>query len=372
MQRSLAGTPEEVADEAIVEPRDYTAGDTWAFGSGTTLEEGEPRMTLFVARKVDGDWKVALEGSPGFGSLARKAPNDVVPAREGKTLAEAQEHAAGGSEGVVDPGLSLPWRTGDSWILGGGPHTDSGDGDGVRNSVDFNGEGSVLAPRDGIVYKSCVSGTSALVKIVHDNGFSTTYYHMLDITPLPDGSPITAGTPIGRIGNELPCGGHTTGAHVHFSLLKGDEPVSLDGVAIGGWVFHAGAENYDGWAERDGVRVDVDGQLQNTDSTTPPEENPPTDDANPPADEDPALPTGTVQAPTTRVNLRAGPQLDAPVVGTVQVGETVQIACTARGDELVGYSGQPTDLWDQLPTGEWISDGFLDTGTTEPTAPDCD
>ncbi|MFP3607784.1 M23 family metallopeptidase, partial [Paraburkholderia sp. SIMBA_053] len=85
-------------------------------------------------------------------------------------------------------------------------------------------EGSVVAPRDGIVYKSCVSATSALVKIVHDNGYSTTYYHMVDVTQMADGSPITAGTPIGRIGNELPCDGHTTGAHVHFSLLKGDEP----------------------------------------------------------------------------------------------------------------------------------------------------
>lgn len=380
VQQSLTAAPGEIADEPIVEPRDYTAGDTWAFGSGTTLEAGDPRMTLFVAQKVDGDWKVELEGSAAFASLAQKAPDDVVPRSEAKTLAEAQGHAAGGMEGSVKPGLSLPWRTGDSWYLGGGPHTDDGNGDGARNSVDFGGEGDVLAPRDGVVYKSCVSESSALVKIVHDNGYSTTYYHMVDVTQMPDGAPIKAGTPIGKIGNELPCGGHTTGPHVHFSLLKGDEPVSLDGVEIGGWAFHAGAENYEGWAEQDGWRVDVGGQLLNDGRTTPGEENPPAgeenppaDAENPPADEDPALSTGTVQAPNANsVNLRSGPRLDAPVVGTVEIGETVQIACTARGDELTGYTGESTDLWDRLPTGEWISDGFIDIGTTESMVPTCD
>lgn len=402
VQKSLTDAPGADAEAPIVEPRGYTAGDTWAFGSGTTFAEEDPHMTLFVAQQVDGDWKVALEGSAAFGALARKAPDDVVSRSEGNALAKAQEHAAGGIEGAVDPGLSLPWRTGDSWYLGGGPHTDTGSGDGARNSVDFSGEGSVVAPRDGIVYKSCVSATSALVKIVHDNGYSTTYYHMVDVTQMADGSPITAGTPIGRIGNELPCDGHTTGAHVHFSLLKGDEPVSLEGVELGGWVFHAGADNYQGWAERDGQRVDVGGQLLNDGRTAPATgenppageenpsaegENPPAEEGNPPAEgenppaadenppaagENPALSSGTVRAPNASVNLRGAPRLDAPVVGTVEVGETVQITCTARGDELVGYWGQSTDLWDQLPTGEWISDGFLDTGTTEPTAPACD
>jgi LasA protease len=219
---------------------------------------------------------------------------------------------------------------------------------------------------------------------------------MVDVTPMADGSPITAGTPIGRIGTELPCGGHTEGPHVHFSLLKGDEPVSLDGVEMGGWVFHAGGDNYEGWAEHDGVRVDVGRQLQNHGSTAPAEgENPPAEGENPPAagenppaagenppaagenppaaEGDPALSTGTVRAPSSNgVNLRSGPRVDAPIVGTVEIGETVQISCTARGDELAGYSGRSTDLWDQLPTGEWISDGFLDTGTAEPTAPACD
>jgi LasA protease len=375
VQQSFADAPGGSSGEPIVEPRDYTAGDTWAFGSGTTLEKDDPSMTLFVAQKVHGDWKVALEGSEAFASLAQKAPDEVIPRSEGEVLAETRPGAAGSSVNILDPGLSLPWPKGESWRLGAGLHTNTGGGDDARNSVDFSGEGSVLAPRDGVLYKSCRSATSALVKIVHDNGYSTTYYHMVDVTQVPDGTPITAGTPLGRIGNELPCGGHSTGAHVHFSLLKGNEPVSLDGVEMGGWVLRAGAENYQGWAERDGSRVGTGGRLENhgaNEPVTPPApETPPTPE-NPPTTDKPALSTGTVRAPNgNSVSLREAPRLDAPVVRTVQIGETVQITCTARGDELIGYWGLSTDLWNQLPTGEWISDGFLDTGTTEPVAPAC-
>jgi LasA protease len=286
VQQSLTGGSGESSADPIVEARSYTEGDAWAFGSGVTLEHDEPRMTLFVAHEVAGDWEVALEGSSDFGTFAREAPDDVIPQAEGVALAEAQpapdapedldvatEPEPGGepeadseSESdseAIDPGLSLPWKTGDSWLFSGGAHTDTGDGDGVRNSLDFHGDGSVVAPRDGIVYKSCVSDTSALVKIVHDNGYSTTYYHMVDVTQLPDGSPIEAGTHLGRVGNELPCGGHTTGPHVHFSLLKGDDPVAVDGVELGGWVFHSGAEQYEGWAEREGDQVEDGEWLEN-------------------------------------------------------------------------------------------------------------
>jgi LasA protease len=87
---------------------------------------------------------------------------------------------------------------------------------------------------------------------------------------------------LGSIGNALPCGGSTTGAHVHFTLwtlpavttsARGDSAIasgnwsgvsyaqvsgqlaeafgeSVDGKTIGGWLFTEGVQQYSGTATR--------------------------------------------------------------------------------------------------------------------------
>ncbi|MFC7618006.1 SH3 domain-containing protein [Actinokineospora soli] len=70
------------------------------------------------------------------------------------------------------------------------------------------------------------------------------------------------------------------------------------------------------------------------------------------------------------VNLRSGPGTTYSIVGTVADGATVSIVCTSRGSTVEGVWG-PTDLWNKLTTNNWISDGFVDTGSNEPVAPAC-
>ncbi|WP_309113305.1 peptidoglycan DD-metalloendopeptidase family protein [Saccharothrix sp.] len=335
--------------EPLFEPT-RTSGD-WVFGSTTVpmaygQEHGSPLMALFLAKRTGKTWKVEFDGTPGFASLAQQAP--VLSDGEKETF----RNNASGVQTLADTGLGLPWPQGVAWWMGGGPHGNSGS---TRpfSSIDFNGgDGRVLSAGPGRAYKSCIRGRSALVKVVHDNGYSTTYYHMYDLTTLADGSAVRTGTYLGHIGNELPCGGSSSGAHVHFSLLKGNTHISVNGMTIGGWTFYEGAQAYGGYAQRGSTRVNVGGRVTNYGAGT-------------------TLPTGTVNGGSnSSVNLRSGPGLSYDTVGTVANGTVVSIACTARGETVQGVWG-PTDLWNRLEDGKWISDGFVDTGTNEPVAAAC-
>lgn len=337
----------------LVEPT-RQAGSTWAFGTTTIpvprTAHASPPSSIFVARFVEGGWRVELDGTAGFVELAKQAPAEVVSDSE-KRLFERNFLASQSIQ--ADTGLGLPWPQGVAWWMGGGPHGFSGESR-PFSSIDFNGgDGRVLSAGPGKVYKSCVSGRSALVKVVHPNGYSTTYYHMFNLTTLADGSNVQTGTYLGNIGNELPCGGSSSGAHVHLSLLRGNTHISVHGMTIGGWTFFEGAQAYGGYAERNGVRVSRGGRLTNFGGGNP------------------GLPSGTVNAGgNSSVNVRSGPSLSSGVIGTLANGTVVQISCTTRGDTVQGVWG-PTDLWDRLSTGGWVSDGFLDTGSNEPVAPAC-
>ncbi|MCX2949677.1 peptidoglycan DD-metalloendopeptidase family protein [Lentzea sp. NEAU-D7] len=339
--------------EPLFEPT-RTSG-AWVFGSTTIplvhgQEHGAPHMALFLARKERSAWRVELDGTSGFAALAAQAPSGVLSDGEKRTFAANQNNRA---EALAPTGLGLPWPVNVAWWMGGGPHGNSGSSR-PFSSIDFNGgDGRVLSAGNGRVYKSCVVGRSALVKVVHDNGYSTTYYHMYNLTTLADGSAVRTGTYLGNIGNELPCGGSSTGAHVHFSLLRGNTHVSVNGMTIGGWTFYEGSQAYGGYAQRGSTRVSVGGRITNYGGggTT--------------------LPTGTVDAgPNSTVNLRSGPGLSYSIEGTVADGAVVAIACTSRGETVEGVWGS-TNLWNRLEDGKWISDGFVDTGSNEPVAADC-
>ncbi|MGW5055452.1 peptidoglycan DD-metalloendopeptidase family protein [Actinokineospora sp. NPDC004072] len=312
------------AREPLVEPT-RSAGN-WVFGSTTiplsaTDEHQSPKMALFIAHRDRGRWQVELDGTEGFVRLASKAP--VLSDGEKRTF--ASNYAGSQAAAATDTGLGLPWARGVAWWMGGGPHGHSGSSR-PFNSIDFNGgDGRVLSAGPGRVYKSCVRGRSALVKVVHDNGWSTTYYHMYNLTTLADGSAVNTGTYLGNIGNELPCGGSSSGAHVHFSLLRGTTEVSVHGKTFGGWTFYEGSAAYGGYAERGGTRVyPGNGRVTNYG----------------PSDSNPGYPTGTVDAGTnTSVNLRSGPGLNYAVVGQAADGAVISIACTSRGGTVEGPLG---------------------------------
>ncbi|WP_009907958.1 peptidoglycan DD-metalloendopeptidase family protein, partial [Burkholderia thailandensis] len=247
---------------------------------------------------------------------------------------------------------------GAAWYWTGGAHGWSGDSR-PFNSLDFSGgNGQVLAARDGTLYKSCERNGSAIVKIVHDNGYTTTYYHMVQLTQAGSGTRVRQGQYLGRVGNGLPCGGQTTGPHVHFALSQGGSDVPVNGKTIGGWQFFEGSNAYSGYAVRNQRRVSVQASLTNYGS----------DDSGGPTE--PSRPVkATVQSPGP-VNLRSAPSLSASVVGTVSNGATVQLACYAYGDTVQGNWGA-TRLWYRLDSNRWVSDGFVYTGSNDPVVSAC-
>lgn len=250
-----------------------TEGD-WAFGA-VTLPVNEtaeaPTSALYVAQRTGKDWKVGLEGTDTFRDLIKRAPESVVSKAEKETFGKQQAAAADAESTLVPTGLALPWRQGASWYMGGGPHGNSGSSR-PFNSIDFNGgDNRVLSAAAGLVYKTCVRNNSALVRVVHSNGYTTTYYHMTNLITSADGTQIAAGTYLGMTGVQLPCGGSASGRHVHFSLYNGNTAVAVNDKTIGGWTFYEGASPYRGYAERNGVRVGQGGQLTNYGVSSTPE-----------------------------------------------------------------------------------------------------
>jgi LasA protease len=165
------------------------------------------------------------------------------------------------------PALALPFKAGQQ-VYSAGIHSDDGS-TGVENAIDFSpADKTVRAPLAGTVHlQHCAGGD--WVTIDHDGGWRTGYYHM-EAIKVTDGEHVEAGAELGSTGNALPCGGSSTGAHVHFTLWTlPDAPAAnwdgksfaeisttvaaasgepVDGKTIGGWRFTAGAEQYTGTA----------------------------------------------------------------------------------------------------------------------------
>jgi LasA protease len=170
------------------------------------------------------------------------------------------------------PTLALPFAAGQQ-VYSAGIHSDDGS-TGVKNAIDFSpADRTVRAPLAGTVHlQHCAGGD--WVTIDHDGGWRTGYYHMEGIK-VTDGEHVEAGTVLGSTGNALPCGGTSTGAHVHFTLWTlPDAPAArsdagdwngvafgavsttlataygepIDGKVLGGWRFTAGEQQYSGTA----------------------------------------------------------------------------------------------------------------------------
>lgn len=84
----------------------------------------------------------------------------------------------------------------------------------------------IVAAQDGTVtkvggcYTGCVDNEYGIsgffIVVTHDGGYITTYNHMNKMSPLAVGTKVKAGDVIGEVGNS----GYSTGAHLHFQVLR--------------------------------------------------------------------------------------------------------------------------------------------------------
>ena len=255
--------------------------DRWASGT-VALTASRSGVTpvgfsWLAYMSASGKWRVGLEGSPAYRDLMRRIPAPLADPLERQAALHPRSSPLASGDGSAM--LSLPWATGATWYLHGGPHDWNGTADPDNppvsqwNSIDLRDPGCstscdpahgwVTADRGGVVHRDCATG---YVRITHGDGWFTTYYHLINIQ-VSNNQPVARGQILGQIARYIDptCGGSLSNkAHVHFSLwhttgsfcLCGDaiedpEQHGWNGVDIGGWTVHAGATQYAGYMQRD-------------------------------------------------------------------------------------------------------------------------
>ncbi|MGI0117584.1 pre-peptidase C-terminal domain-containing protein [Zooshikella sp. RANM57] len=148
--------------------------------------------------------------------------------------------------------LQLPYLVGRAWYFGG-THTNTGSGTYPQSSLDLNNGGvwgsdtsnkwvAAAAPGRAKVHSSCN------LEIVHEGGWSTTYYHLDNIQVSTNNSVSRNQKVANYAGNKsqaLCQGGHSTGPHQHFSLKKDGRFYHLNDVKLSGFKVHTGRDSYD-------------------------------------------------------------------------------------------------------------------------------
>ncbi|WP_163832553.1 M23 family metallopeptidase [Spartinivicinus ruber] len=93
-----------------------------------------------------------------------------------------------------------------------------------------------------------VGHSSCPLEIIHEGGWSTTYYHLSNIRT-QTGQTVSRNQAIanyaGNISQALCNGGHSTGPHQHFSLKRHGSAFHLNGVMFSGYKVNTGRNSYD-------------------------------------------------------------------------------------------------------------------------------
>ncbi|MET7439487.1 SH3 domain-containing protein [Streptomyces sp. NPDC004082] len=75
-------------------------------------------------------------------------------------------------------------------------------------------------------------------------------------------------------------------------------------------------------------------------------------------------------APGTTVNVRSGPGTSYRIVRVLPEGSRVAIFCQRPGETISGPYGT-TNIWDNIASGEYVSDAYVRTGSDGYVAPRC-
>lgn len=212
-----------------------------------TAEQVDPLAYLLNPGNTDAEQKPQVQ-QVRFQQLYRKLfAEDYLPAKV-KISAEASALLAGPANGV----LQFPFPTGQSWHVGGA-HTNTGSGNYPMSSLDMSQGGGWGSNQSGVWVAASAGGSfkrhsSCFAEVVHSGGWSTTYYHLMNIQ-YNTGATVNKNTKIANPANTKPqalCnGGASTGPHQHWSLKQNGSWTHLNGVYVSGWKITATGTSYD-------------------------------------------------------------------------------------------------------------------------------
>jgi uncharacterized protein YraI len=75
-------------------------------------------------------------------------------------------------------------------------------------------------------------------------------------------------------------------------------------------------------------------------------------------------------APGCRVNVRSGPGTSYRIVRVLPDGSRVPVYCQRPGEKITGPCGT-SNLWDNIGSGEYVSDAYVKTGSDGYVARPC-
>jgi len=168
---------------------------------------------------------------------------------------------------LVQPELTLPWTTGETWYFSGGPHGGWAPGSGwaaidfVPDAVDIGCQPSdrwVTAISDGRVIRS--QDGEVVVDLDNDGieqtGWTILYMHVAGEDRVAAGTQVKTGD---RIGHPSCEGGASSATHIHLARRYNGEWIPAGGVipfVLDGWQASGEATEYDGRLARgDQVKV---------------------------------------------------------------------------------------------------------------------
>lgn len=160
-------------------------------------------------------------------------------------------------DGLVQPTLTLPWATGETWYFTGGPHGGWASGS-AWAALDFvphheqlgcyPSDAWVRAMAPGVVTRSNFG--AVVVDLDGDGyagtGWAITYMHLDNRERIAAGTKVQTGDPLGHPSCE---GGFSNGTHVHLARTYNGRWVAADGTipfAMGGWKSVGLGREYDG------------------------------------------------------------------------------------------------------------------------------
>jgi LasA protease len=148
--------------------------------------------------------------------------------------------------------LQFPFPLGQSWHVGGA-HINTGSGNYPMSSLDMSQGGGWGSNQSGRWVSASAAGSfkrhsSCFAEVVHSGGWSTTYYHLMNIQ-YNTGATVSKNTRIANPANTktqaLCNGGASTGPHQHWSLKQNGSWTHLNGVYVSGWRITATGSSYD-------------------------------------------------------------------------------------------------------------------------------
>ncbi|WP_370500183.1 CHAP domain-containing protein [Mycolicibacterium sp. jd] len=82
--------------------------------------------------------------------------------------------------------------------------------------------------------------------------------------------------------------------------------------------------------------------------------------------------TVVVNTGAGNINVRSGPSTAAQLLRTIPNRTRVVITCHVRGEVFRGGPyGRPTDIWNRLADGGYVTDAMLETGSNDPVVAGC-